>query len=76
MNKLANVKSGELYAIPLFLTEYQDSKSFSREKFEEPDKQFVFCSRISEEESQKYELWIVWRSSQVENRILKLLNAP
>jgi hypothetical protein len=120
MNKLANVKSGELYAIPLFITEYQDSKSFSKEKFEEPDKQFVFCriiedlgggilievfnkigslsadihditlvagvednlslwkggnsmGQISENESKNYETWIVWRSSQVEKRVLKCL---
>jgi hypothetical protein len=163
MNKLANVKSGELYAIPLFLTEYPDSKSFSKEKFEESDKQFVFCriiedlrgggilievfdktgnlstkiqdiisaerlirpitisgvgiykkrwkkigeqnnydkfrdsfyseitlvagvgnnlslwkggnnmGQINEEEAQSYEPWIVWRSSQVENRVLKYM---
>lgn len=161
MNNLANVKSGELYAIPLFLAEHPDSKSFSREKFEEPEKQFVFCriiedlggggilieifdktgnlstkvhdivssgrlispiaisgvgiykkrwkkigeqndydrlrdslyseitlvagagdnlslwkggrnmGQISEEEARNYEPWIVWRSSQVENRVLK-----
>ena len=164
MNKLANVKSGEIFAIPLFLTEYKDNVSFSREKFEEPDKQFVFCriiedlggggilieifnkvgnlstqihdiiiaqrlispitisgvgiykkrwrkigtqcnydkfshslyseitliagagdnlslwkggnyiGQISEEEVQKHELWIIWRSSQVEIRISKLLH--
>ena len=163
MNNLANVKSGELYAIPLFLVEYPDSKSFSKEKFEEFDRQFVFCriiedlggggilieifdkignlrtkvqdvvsskrlfnpitisgvgiykkrwkkigeqngynkfkdslyseitlvagvqdnlslwkgghstGQISEEKAQNYELWIVWRSSQVESRILKHL---
>jgi hypothetical protein len=163
MNKLANVKSGELYAIPLFMIDSADNKSFAKESFEEPDKQFVFCriiddfggggilievfdktgnlkttiqdiisskrlicpvvisgvgiykkrwkkigeqkdydkfmdsnyseitliagagnslslwkggyntGQIDEKESLKYELWTVWRSSQIEKRILKCL---
>lgn len=48
MNKLANVNSGEIYAIPLFLSDFSDVKSFSKEKFEETDKQFVFCRIIED----------------------------
>lgn len=33
MNKLANLTIGEIYAIPLFLSEEKDTKSFSRNKF-------------------------------------------
>ncbi len=48
MNKLANVISGEIYAIPLFLSDTPDIKSFSREKFQEEDRQFVFCRVIED----------------------------
>ena len=33
-----------------------------------------YIGQISEEEVQKHELWIIWRSSQVEIRISKLLH--
>lgn len=46
MNKLANVKSGEIYAIPLFLTNEPDNKSFAKDKFENLNNEFVFCRII------------------------------
>ena len=48
MNKLANVTAGEIYAIPLFLSEEKDTKNFARNKFEDRGKEFVFCRVIED----------------------------
>ncbi|WP_299181596.1 Imm26 family immunity protein [uncultured Aquimarina sp.] len=48
MNKLANVSSGEIYAIPLFLSAEKDTKSFSRDKFQNKGKEFAFCRIIED----------------------------
>ncbi|WP_255424794.1 hypothetical protein [Aquimarina sp. BL5] len=42
MNKSANEHSGEIFAIPLFFSTEKDTKSFSRNKFEDKGKEFVF----------------------------------
>jgi len=48
MNKLANVKSGEIYAIPLFLENELDNKSFAKYRFDEYSNEFVFCRIIED----------------------------
>ena len=48
MNKLAQVSKGEIYAIPLFVSDKADNESFAREKFNDKGKNFVF-GRIIED---------------------------
>jgi hypothetical protein len=48
MNKSVNVKSGEVFAIPLFLSEEKDTRSFSRNKFNDEGQAFAYC-RIFED---------------------------
>ena len=48
MNKLANVNSGEIYAIPLFVSDKPDNESFVREKFIDRGKNFAFCRVIED----------------------------
>jgi hypothetical protein len=48
MKKLVNVNEGEIFAIPLFLSNEKDNKSFSRDKFKERGKEFVFCRVIED----------------------------
>lgn len=48
MKKLVEVQGGEIYAIPLFLSNVLDNKSFSRDKFKDRGKEFVFCRIITD----------------------------
>ena len=48
MNKRANVKSGEIYAIPLVLENELDNKSFAKYRLDEYSNEFVFCRVIED----------------------------
>jgi len=48
MQKLIEVKAGEIYAIPLFLSDESSIKSFSRDNFKTRGKEFVFCRIIED----------------------------
>ena len=50
MKKLVEVRPGEIYAIPLFLSDRPVSENFSREKMDGEGKEFCFC-RIIEDQS-------------------------
>lgn len=46
MKKTTKLIAGEIYAIPLFLSDVSSIKSFSRNKFEDKGKEFAFCRII------------------------------
>lgn len=48
MKKLVNAKGGEIYAIPLFLSDIPENKSFAKDKFLEKGKEFSFCRIIED----------------------------
>lgn len=48
MKKLVHVEPGEIYAIPLFLSDRPVNENFSREKFDGDDKEFCFCRIIED----------------------------
>ena len=47
MKSVTSLKGGEIFAIPLFVSDILDTKSFSREKFEDRGAEFAFCRVIS-----------------------------
>lgn len=49
MKKLVNVRPGEIYAIPLFVSDQADTKSFAREKFDLKPGKFGFCRIIEDQ---------------------------
>lgn len=49
MKKLVQVSPGEIFAIPLFLSEEPATKSFSRYNFNEGDNNFAFCRIIEDQ---------------------------
>jgi len=50
MKKLVTLYGGEIFAIPLFVSDIPSNKSFSRNKFEDKGKEFVFCRIIEDKE--------------------------
>lgn len=48
MKKLVQALPGEIYAIPLFLSDRPVTENFSREKFDTPDKEFAFLRVIED----------------------------
>lgn len=46
MKSLEKLKGGEIFAIPLFVSDIMDNISFSRNKFEDKGKEFAFCRII------------------------------
>lgn len=48
MKKLVNVEPGEIYAIPLFLSDRPVNENFSKDKFVGEDKKFCFCRIIED----------------------------
>lgn len=46
MKKLVEQQGGEIYAIPLFISDIADNKSFSRDKYKDRGKEFAFCRII------------------------------
>lgn len=46
MKSLEKLRGGEIFAIPLFLSDIMDNVSFSKNKFEEKGKEFTFCRII------------------------------
>ena len=46
--RLARVKIGEFYAIPLFLSEYIETQRFKKADLEGDDKLFAFCRIIDD----------------------------
>ena len=48
MKKLVNVSPGEIYAIPLFVSDQPELKSFAREKFDSSAGDFGFCRIIED----------------------------
>ena len=49
MKKLVEVRPGEIYAIPLFLSDRPANENFSREKMDGEDKEFCFCRIIEDQ---------------------------
>jgi len=50
MKKLVNLNGGEIFAIPLFLSDISDLTSFARDKFETQGGNFAFCRVIADEQ--------------------------
>src|SRR5690554_731367 len=48
MSKTLVINSGDIYAIPLFISEEKDNKSFARIKFQDKGKEFTFCRIIED----------------------------
>lgn len=48
MKKLVKVNPGEIYAIPLFVSDQPDVKSFAREKYGASAGEFAFCRIIED----------------------------
>ena len=48
MKKLVKVNPGDIYAIPLFVSDQSDIKSFYREKFDSSSGDFGFCQVIED----------------------------
>ncbi len=48
MKKLVNAIGGEIFAIPLFLSDISDLVSFKKDEFNNKGKEFVFCRVIED----------------------------
>ena len=48
VNKLANVSGGEIFAIPLFLTDRSDLERFKKSDFSGENKKFAYCRIIKD----------------------------
>ncbi|MDU8925666.1 hypothetical protein RYD26_12330 [Pasteurellaceae bacterium LIM206] len=48
--RLVNLKGGEFFAIPLFLSDRSDLDRFKKSDFIGNDKKFVFCRIISDQQ--------------------------
>ena len=48
VNKLANVSGGEIFAIPLFLSDRSELERFKKSDFLGEDKQFAYCRVIKD----------------------------
>ncbi len=54
MKKLVTLNGGEIFAIPLFLSDEKSTKSFARNKFTDKGKEFVFCRIIEDRQGSGY----------------------
>ena len=48
VNKLANVAGGEIFAIPLFLSDRSELERFKKSDFLGEDKKFAYCRVIKD----------------------------
>ena len=48
VNKLANVREGEIFAIPLFLSDRSDLERFKKSDFSGKNKKFAYCRIIKD----------------------------
>jgi len=54
MKKLVELQEGEIYAIPLFVSDIPSHKSISKSKFEDKGKEFAFCRIIENKKGSGY----------------------
>ena len=54
MRQSSKLEEGEIYAIPLFLSDEKSTKSFARNKFTDRGKEFVFCRIIEDRQGSGY----------------------
>lgn len=54
MGNLVELQGGEIFAIPLFISDIPSHKSFSRDKFDDKGKEFAFCRIIENKKGSGY----------------------
>ena len=71
-----NLKSGDIFAIPLFIPYDTDEKRFSERFHKESQGDYVFCRIISEEAAKSYIIEVFDKVGSLDTDLCEILKSP